>query len=98
MGARGECRPVRPRRTAPHGGVPDPELPGPAHEPGEARLLGGASPPGRDHSAAAADRAGTAEGRGPTGRTDAPPGAGAAPGEPGLRGVPRAVRFLRAGL
>ena len=41
LGAGRRCRPLRPRRPAADGGVPDQERARAAHQPGEARLLGG---------------------------------------------------------
>ena len=75
------ARELRARRPAAHGRVPDAELAGPAHQPGEARLLGGAARAGRGHSAAAASGPGTAEGRGEAGSAVARH-AGAAPQNP----------------
>ena len=67
LGARGRCAPLRPRRPAADGRLPDPERARPAHQPGEARLLGGAPRARRDDPAAAAGRARTAARRGEAG-------------------------------
>ena len=67
MGPRRQRAPVSARRPAADGGVPDAERARPADEPGEARILGRAARARRDDSAAAADGARAAEGRGEAG-------------------------------
>ena len=54
-----DAEPLRPRRPAADGRVPDQERTRPAHEPGEARQLGGEARARRAHLAAAADGAGS---------------------------------------
>ena len=56
LGAGRRRAPVRPRRAAADGGVPDEELARPADQPGEARLLGRPPAARRAHPAAAAER------------------------------------------
>ena len=77
------------------GGVSDQERAGPAHQSGEARLLGGAARAGRADSAAAGGRARTAARRSEAGRSAAARDAGAASRRSELCGLPRAVRFVR---
>ena len=48
-----ECRPLRSRRAAAHGGLPDQELARPADQPGQTRLLGCAPGARRTHPTAA---------------------------------------------
>ncbi len=88
---------IRPRRHPAHGRVPDAEFAGPAHQPGEARLLGGAAVLGQIDSAAAAGGARTAQRRIQV-RSAAARHAGAASRQSALRHLPCQVRFLRAGL
>ena len=72
---------VRARRAAADGGLPDQELARPAHQPGEARLLGRPPAARRAHPAAAAERARAARRRGQARRPDAARDAGPAPRE-----------------
>ena len=65
------ARDVPARRAASDGGVPYAELTRPAHEPGQARVLGRAARARRGHSPAAAHRARAAEGRSEAGSTAA---------------------------
>ena len=70
VGAGRRRGPLRARRAAADGGVPDQERAGPAHQPGEARLLGRAAAAGREHPGAAAGRPRTARRRGQARRAD----------------------------
>ena len=72
VGARRRRRSLRPRRLAADGGVSDEERAGPAHQPGEARLLGRAARAGRSDPAAARRGARAAARRSAAGRPDAP--------------------------
>ena len=64
LGPRRRRAPLRPRRPAADGGLPDAERARPADQPGEARLLGGPPRARRDDPAAAADRPRAAARRG----------------------------------
>ena len=64
-----DARTYRPRRAVADGGVPDQERARPAHQPGQARLLGRPPPARRAHPAAAAERARAAR---PTKRSSGP--------------------------
>ena len=67
---------IRPRRAVADGGLPHGEFSGPAHQPGEARLLGRPPRPRRTHSAAAGRRPRVAERRRPARRPDVARSAG----------------------
>ena len=84
--------PLRPRRPAADGGLPDQELARPAHQPGQARLLGRPPPPRREHPRAAAERPRPPRRRGQARRADPPRDPGPPPRRQGLRRLPRAVR------
>ena len=64
-----DAQPVRPRRPAADGGVSDQELAGPAHQPGQARLLGRPPAARREHPGAAAEVPELPERRGQARRT-----------------------------
>ena len=89
MGARRRRPPVRPRRAAADGGLPDEKRARPAHQPGEARLLGGEARARRRDSAAAGRGSGTAARRSQAGSAAARD-AGAASRR--TRAAPRAMR------
>ena len=92
-----DARYVRPRRAAADGGVPDQERARPAHQPGQARLLGGQQRARRAHPAAAGGGARAAARRGEAGSAAARAAGPASRGHE-LRGLPRALRFARAGV
>ena len=91
LGACRRRRPLRPRRAAAHGGVPDQERARPAHQPGQARLLGGEERARRAHPAAARRGARAAARRGQAGPAPARV-AGQAPRGRRLRRLPRPLR------
>ena len=97
LGSRGQCRRLWPRRPAADGRVPDAERAGSADQSGEARVLGGAPRARRSDSAAAARGPGTSARRVEVGSAGAR-SAGETPGQCGLRLLPRAFRFVRAGV
>ena len=89
---------LRARRAAADGGVPDQERAGPAHQPGEARLLGRPPAARREHPGAAGAGPRAAERRGQARRADPARDAGPAPRRQELRRLPRALRRDRPGL
>ena len=90
LGARGRCAEVRARRAAADVGVPDQERARPAHQPGQARLLGRPPAARRVHPRAAAQRPGPADRRDQARRPDAARNARPAPRE--SRAAPAATR------
>ena len=95
LGARGPCRRLPARRAAADGRLPHAERTGPAHEPGQARLLGRATRARRSDPAAASGRSGAAGRRGEAGPAVAGQ-AGAAPQQSGVRLLSCALRCVRA--